>query len=117
MRLGRPRALTRDLVALTTVLSAARHYNVTMASRSFHIVLAARETRGFIKLVADSRTNRLLGAHILATEAGEMIQEPTLAIRHGITIEELASAFHPYLTLAEGIKLAAQDPTDLSRVS
>ena len=38
MRLWRPRALTRDLVAPTTVLSAARHYNVTMASRSFHIV-------------------------------------------------------------------------------
>ena len=37
MRLWRPRALTRDLVALTTVLSAARHYNVTMESRSFHI--------------------------------------------------------------------------------
>jgi len=34
----RPRALTRDLVALTTVLSAATHYNLTMASRSFHIV-------------------------------------------------------------------------------
>ena len=38
MRLWRSRALTRDLVALTTVLSAARHYNVTMESRSFHIV-------------------------------------------------------------------------------
>jgi hypothetical protein len=37
MRLWRSRALTRDLVALTTVLSAARHYNVTMESRSFHI--------------------------------------------------------------------------------
>ena len=33
-----PRALTRDLVALTTVLSAKTHYNPTMASRSFHIV-------------------------------------------------------------------------------
>ena len=41
MRLWRSRALTRDLVALTTVLSAARHYNVTMESRSFHIVLRA----------------------------------------------------------------------------
>lgn len=38
MRLWRSRALTRDLVALTTVLSAVRHYNVTMESRSFHIV-------------------------------------------------------------------------------
>jgi len=50
----------------------------------------------------------LVGAHILATEAGEMIQEATLAIRHGIRVNDLASGFHPYLTLAEGIKLAAQ---------
>ncbi|MBI2833725.1 MAG: sigma-70 family RNA polymerase sigma factor [Acidobacteria bacterium] len=70
--------------------------------------LAARETRGFIKLIADRRMNRLVGAHILGTEAGEMIQEPTLAITHGIKVDDLAAAFHPYLTLAEGIKLAAQ---------
>ena len=80
--------------------------------------LAARETRGFIKLVADRRSNRLVGAHILATEAGEMIQEPTLAIKHGISIEDLAAAFHPYLTLAEGIKLAAQTFTkDVKKLS
>jgi mercuric reductase len=80
--------------------------------------LAARDTRGFIKLVADRRTNRLVGAHILATEAGEMIQEPTLAIKHGISIDDLAGAFHPYLTLAEGIKLAAQTFTkDVKKLS
>jgi len=70
--------------------------------------IAARETRGFIKLVADRLTKRLVGAHILATGAGEMIQEATLAIRHGISVNDLAAEFHPYLTLAEGIKLAAQ---------
>lgn len=80
--------------------------------------LAARETRGFIKLVADRRTNRLVGAHILATEAGEMIQEPALAIKHGLSIDDLAAAFHPYLTLAEGIKLAAQTFTkDVKKLS
>jgi len=70
--------------------------------------LAARDTRGFIRLVADASTRRLLGAHILAAEAGEMITEPVLAIRFGLTIDDLASSFHPYLTLSEGIKLAAQ---------
>jgi mercuric reductase len=70
--------------------------------------LAARDTRGFVKLVADSATRRIVGAHILAAEAGEMITEPALAIKHGLTIDDLASAFHPYLTLSEGIKLAAQ---------
>jgi mercuric reductase len=70
--------------------------------------LAARDTRGFVKLVADARTKKLIGAHILAAEAGEMITEPTLAIKFGLTIEDLTSTFHPYLTLSEGIKLAAQ---------
>jgi mercuric reductase len=70
--------------------------------------LAARDTRGFVKLVADSATRRIVGAHILAAEAGEMITEPALAIKHGLTIDDLASAFHPYLTLSEGLKLAAQ---------
>lgn len=80
--------------------------------------LAARETRGFIKLVADRRTNRLVGAQILATDAGEMVQEPTLAIRYGISIDDLAAAFHPYLTLSEGIKLAAQAFTkDVKKLS
>ncbi|MGH7500688.1 MAG: mercury(II) reductase, partial [Longimicrobiales bacterium] len=70
--------------------------------------LAARDTRGFIRLIADAATRRLLGAHILASEAGEMITEPALAIRFGLTIDDLVSSFHPYLTLSEGIKLAAQ---------
>jgi len=70
--------------------------------------LAARDTRGFVKLVADARTKKIIGAHILAAEAGEMITEPTLAIKLGLTIEDLTATFHPYLTLSEGIKLAAQ---------
>ena len=70
--------------------------------------LAARDTRGFVHLVADAKTRRLIGAHILAPEAGEMITEPTLAIKFGLTIEDLTGTFHPYLTLSEGIKLAAQ---------
>jgi mercuric reductase len=70
--------------------------------------LAARDTRGFVKLVADAKTRKIIGAHVLATEAGDIVTEPSLAIRFGLTIEDLASAFHPYLTLSEGIKLAAQ---------
>lgn len=69
--------------------------------------IAARETRGFVKLVVDAKMRLFLGAHILAPEAGEMIQEIVMAIRHGITVDEVARAMHPYLTHAEGIKLAA----------
>ncbi len=70
--------------------------------------LAARDTRGFVKLVADAATRKIVGAHILAAEAGEMVTEPALAIKYGLTIEDLTATFHPYLTLSEGIKLAAQ---------
>lgn len=70
--------------------------------------LAAHDTRGFVKLIADPSTRKILGAQILASEAGEMITEPALAIKFGLTIEDITSTFHPYLTLSEGIKLAAQ---------
>ncbi len=70
--------------------------------------LAARDTRGFVKLVTDAATRKIVGAHILAAEAGEMVTEPALAIKYGLTIEDLTATFHPYLTLSEGIKLAAQ---------
>ena len=47
-----------------------------------------------------------------------MIQEPTLAIRHGISIDDMAASFHPYLTLSEGIRLAAQTFTkDVKKLS
>jgi mercuric reductase len=80
--------------------------------------LAARDTRGFVKLVADRASRRILGAQILAAEAGEMIVEPTLAIKFGLSIEDITSTFHPYLTLSEGIKLAAQTfDKDVSKLS
>lgn len=68
---------------------------------------AARDTRGLIKLVADARTGRLLGAHVLAAEGGEVIQTATLAIRFGLTIGDLAETIFPYPVQAEGLKLAA----------
>ncbi|WP_082374249.1 mercury(II) reductase [Ardenticatena maritima] len=70
--------------------------------------LAAHDTRGLIKLVADAESDRLLGAHLLAPEGGEIIQIAVLAIRAGMTTRDVAETIFPYLTLAEGLKLAAQ---------
>lgn len=69
--------------------------------------LAARDTRGFIKLIRDTKTDKLVGARILAPEGSELLMEISLAIKYGITVRELVSSFHPYLTLSEGVKLAA----------
>ena len=68
---------------------------------------AARDTRGFIKLIRDTETDELIGARVVAPEGGELIMELSLAVKYGITVNELARTFHPYLTLSEGIKLAA----------
>ncbi len=70
--------------------------------------LAARDTRGLIKLVADRKTRLLLGAHILAPEGADSIQTAAMAIRLRLTIDELRDAIFPYLTTVEGLKLAAQ---------
>lgn len=80
--------------------------------------LAARDTRGLIKLVADASSRRLLGAHILAPEGADSIQTAALAIRQGMIVEDLAEMIFPYLTTVEGLKLAAlafdRDVTKLS---
>ncbi len=80
---------------------------VTLPLSEVPRAIAARDTRGFIQLIRDRATDRLLGARILAPEGSELLMEVALAIRHGITVREIAGAFHPYLTLSEGIKLAA----------
>ena len=67
---------------------------------------AARNTRSLVKLVLNAATDKLLGAHILAPEAGEMIQTAVLAIRFGPTVRDLRETMFPYLTNAEGLKLA-----------
>ena len=69
--------------------------------------LAARDTRGLIKLVADDASDRLLGAHVLAAEGSEVIQTAVLALQAGYTTRDLAKIIFPYLTMVEGLKLAA----------
>ncbi|MBI3491107.1 MAG: mercury(II) reductase [Acidobacteria bacterium] len=68
---------------------------------------ASRNTRGLIKLIRERGSGRLVGAHVLAAEAGEIIQEATLAIRFKLTTRDLIETFHPYLTMVEGLKLAS----------
>ncbi len=70
--------------------------------------LAARDTRGFIKLLRKKGEDLLLGASILAPEGSELLMEVALAMQYGITVHGVAEMLHPYLTLGEGIKLAAQ---------
>jgi mercuric reductase len=76
------------------------------------------DTRGLIKLVREVGTGRLVGASILAAGAPDVIQSAVLAIQHGITVDALTRTWAPYLTMAEGFKLAAQSfDRDVTKLS
>lgn len=95
---------------LTEAQAREQGYAVEVSTLPMRFVpraLAARDTRGLIRLVVDANTDRLLGAHLLAPEAGEMIQTAVLAIRFGITLTQLRETMFPYLTNVEGLKLTA----------
>ena len=80
--------------------------------------LANFDTRGFIKLVAEAGSLRLLGVQAVAPEAGELIQTAVLAIRNRMTVHDLADLLFPYLTMVEGLKLCAQTFTkDVKQLS
>lgn len=98
-------------VGLTEAAAKAAGHAVATSVLSLDNVpraLAARDTRGLIKLVADAKTRKLLGAHILAPEGADSIQTAVMAIKFGMTVEQLGETIFPYLTTVEGLKLAAQ---------
>ncbi|MGN9912773.1 mercury(II) reductase [Phytohabitans sp. LJ34] len=67
-----------------------------------------RDTGGLVKLVADTRTGRLLGVHAVADAAGELAAAGAWLLTAGVTVDQLATGWAPYLTAAEALKLAAQ---------
>jgi dihydrolipoamide dehydrogenase len=68
---------------------------------------ATDETDGFVKVIGDAKTDRLLGVHILSTHAAELIAEATLAMEFASSVEDVARSFHPHPTLEEALKEAA----------
>ncbi|MBB6249656.1 dihydrolipoyl dehydrogenase [Nitrospirillum iridis] len=64
-------------------------------------------TEGFVKLLADAHSDKLLGAHIIGASAGEMIEELALALEFGASSEDIARTSHAHPTLTEAIKEAA----------
>jgi len=80
--------------------------------------VVARDTRWMVKLVAEAGTGRVRGVHAVADGAGEMITAASYAIRARMTVADLAAAWAPYLTMSEGLRLAAQAfSRDVSRLS
>jgi len=115
---------TRPAIAsagLTDAQAVAQGYHCDCRELPLDYVPRAivnRDTRGLIKLVADAGTGRLLGAHVLADGAGDVIAGAVYALTAGMTVTDLADTWCPYLTMAEGLKLAAQTYTrDVSKLS
>jgi len=110
-----PAVVFTDPQVATVGLSEAdaHHDGIETDSRTLTLdnvprALANFDTHGFIKLVIEEGSRRLIGVQAVAPEAGEFIQTAALAIRTGMTVEELADQLFPYLTMVEGLKLAAQ---------
>ncbi len=125
-----------DLTAMPTVVftdpqvatvgyseTEARTAGIEADSRTLSLdnvprALANFDTRGFIKMVAEKDSGRLIGVQAVAAEAGELIQTAALAIRARMTVQELGDQLFPYLTMVEGLKLAAQTFTkDVKQLS
>jgi dihydrolipoamide dehydrogenase len=64
-------------------------------------------TEGFVKIVADAKTDRVLGVHILGADAGNMIAEAAVAMEFGASAEDIARTCHAHPTLSEAVKEAA----------
>jgi mercuric reductase len=109
------------MVGLTEAAARENGYNVKTSILGLEHVpraLAARDTRGLIKLVADADTQKLIGAHIMAPEGADSIQTAAIAIKTGMTTDQLGDMIFPYLTTVEGLKLAAQTfDKDVSKLS
>ena len=68
---------------------------------------ANKETDGFVKVLADARTDRVLGVHIISTHASEMIAEAAVLMEFSGSAEDLARTCHAHPTLTEAVKEAA----------
>jgi len=66
----------------------------------------------FVKFLSDKKTDRILGAHILGPDAGELISESVLAIEYGASTEDIARTSHAHPTLSEAVKEAAMATYD-----
>lgn len=91
----------------------AREQGVAVESRTLPMgevprALANHDPRGLIQIVAGADDRRILGVHVLAPAAGEIIQTGVLAVQAGLTVDRLADTLFPYLTEVEGLKLTAQ---------
>lgn len=108
-------------VGLTEAEAKTRGLNITTRTLMLDQIpraLVNFDTGGFIKMVAEQGSGRLLGVQAVAAEAGELIQTAAMALRVETTVQQMAEELFPYLTMVEGLKLCAQTFTkDVTQLS
>ena len=113
-----PQVATVGLTEAQAVAAGLEAESRTLPLEHVPRALANFDTRGFVKLVAERESGRLLGAQVLAPEGGEVVQSAALALRNHMTVHDLADQLFPYLTMVEGLKLCAQTFTrDVTQLS
>ena len=98
-------------VGMTAQEAAAQGLEAVTSKASFLAngkALAQGEAVGFIKVVADKKSRRILGVQIIGPEASDLIAEAGLAVKHHLTVEQLAGTIHAHPTLAESLHEAAE---------
>jgi mercuric reductase len=98
-------------VGLTEAEAVAQGLDVETASYPLAIVQRAfyiDATRGLFKLVYERVSRRVVGIHVVSRGAADVVQGYTLALKHGVTVDEIAAAHNAFPTFGEGIKYAAQ---------
>jgi dihydrolipoamide dehydrogenase len=97
-------------VGLTEAEARARGYDVRVGSFPFGVLGRAKmagETEGFVKIVADTRYDEILGVHMIGPRSTELVAEAVLALRLECTVEELIQTIHAHPTFSEALGEAA----------
>ncbi len=97
-------------VGLTEAEARARGYDVRVGTFPFGVLGRAKmaaETEGFVKIVADTRYDEILGVHMIGPRSTELVAEAVLALRLECTVEELIQTIHAHPTFSEAIGEAA----------
>jgi mercuric reductase len=120
-----PRAIFLDpqvgVVGLSDEEANARGYECDCRMVPMSLVpraAAVRDTRGFIKMVADRKTGKVLGVSMHGLNAAEVIHEAAMGLRFGATVDDFAGMLHVYPTMAEALKIVALSYSkDVSKMS
>ena len=98
-------------VGLTERQAREKGYNVKVGKFDYANLtraIVSDETYGFIKIVAEEDSGRILGGHIVGAEASSLIHEIAAAIAGGVSVSNIGNTLHAYPTLSEGVRYACQ---------